>query len=41
MVTRRAKQKKMRQVDTGIAHIHTSFNNTIVAISDVAGQVLA
>ena len=31
----------MRQVDTGIAHIHTSFNNTIVAISDVAGQVLA
>ena len=40
MARQHKKTKKLRQVTTGIAHIHTSFNNTIVAISDLNGQVL-
>ena len=34
------KKKHFRQVPTGIAHIHSTFNNTIVSVSDEAGQVL-
>jgi small subunit ribosomal protein S11 len=38
--TSRGKQKEKRQVAHGKAHIHASFNNTIVSISDPQGNVL-
>ncbi len=36
----RGKQKDARQVAHGQAHIHSSFNNTIVSISDPQGNTL-
>ncbi|WWO99845.1 MAG: 30S ribosomal protein S11 [Candidatus Dasytiphilus stammeri] len=33
--------KNKKQVTDGIAHIHASFNNTIVTITDRLGNVLA
>ena len=38
--TPRAK-KARRQVSEGIAHVHASFNNTIITITDRAGGVLS
>ena len=38
-VTRKKRVKK--NVATGIAHIHSTFNNTIVSIADEAGNVVA
>ena len=35
------KRKITTNVDKGIVHIHASFNNTLVTITDVAGNVLA
>ena len=35
------KKKTRRNVAKGIAHIHSTFNNTIVTISDEAGNVVA
>ena len=37
-VTRRRDRKN---IEKGMAHIHSSFNNTIVTISDVQGNVLS
>ena len=37
-VTRRRDRKN---IDKGAAHIHSSFNNTIVTITDVQGNVLS
>jgi len=37
--TRRRKDRK--QVDRGMAHIQSSFNNTIVTITDVAGNAVS
>ncbi len=34
------KGKEKKNVATGVAHIHASFNNTIVTITDSAGNVL-
>ena len=34
------KGKERKNVANGIAHIHASFNNTIVTITDTAGNVL-
>jgi small subunit ribosomal protein S11 len=34
------KGKERKNVAMGIAHIHASFNNTIVTITDTAGNVL-
>jgi small subunit ribosomal protein S11 len=36
----RGKTKEKRQVPAGMAHIHASFNNTIVTITDPQGNVL-
>ena len=37
-----ARKKKVKRAYTkGIAHIHSTFNNTIVTISDEAGNVIA
>lgn len=38
--TSRGKAKEKRQVAAGMAHIHSSFNNTIVTITDPQGAVL-
>src|SRR3954468_14195140 len=35
------KKKERKHVSCGVAHIQASFNNTIVTISDQAGNVLA
>jgi len=35
------KKKEKRVVPNGIAHIHATFNNTIITISDMEGNVLA
>jgi len=35
------KKKVKKHVVDGIAHIHASFNNTIITITDVAGNVLS
>jgi small subunit ribosomal protein S11 len=37
----RAKKKVKKSVTDGIAHIHASFNNTIITISDRQGNALA
>ena len=37
----KARKKVKRQVSDGIAHINASFNNTLVTISDVQGNVIA
>jgi len=35
------KRKERKHVPTGIAHIQSTFNNTVVTISDPQGNVLA
>lgn len=37
----RVKKKVIRTVPAGIAHVKATFNNTIVAITDLAGNVVA
>ena len=35
------KRKVKRNIPTGVAHIHSTFNNTIVTITDVEGNAVA
>ena len=35
------KKRELKNVSQGVAHIRSSFNNTIVTIADQAGNVLA
>ena len=37
----KTKKKTMRNVPSGIAHVKATFNNTIVAITDLAGNVIS
>src|SRR5438045_8682530 len=37
----KTKKKVKKNVQSGIAHIQSTFNNTIVSISDVSGNVVA
>ena len=37
----RAKKKIKRTVSDGIAHVHASFNNTVITITDRQGNALA
>ncbi|QGG49160.1 30S ribosomal protein S11 [Heliorestis convoluta] len=37
----RTKRKERKQVDRGIAHIRSTFNNTIVTITDLTGATLS
>ena len=40
--TRKTVTKRNRKnIERGAAHIHSSFNNTIVSVTDVAGNVIA
>jgi small subunit ribosomal protein S11 len=38
---RTTKRKVKKNIPLGIAHIHTTFNNTIVTISDMDGNAIA
>lgn len=35
------KKKTMRTVTTGVAHVKSTFNNTIISITDLTGNVIA
>ena len=37
----KAKKKEKKNIAKGIAHIQATFNNTIVTISDIAGNTIA
>ncbi|WP_353893457.1 30S ribosomal protein S11 [Proteinivorax hydrogeniformans] len=37
----RPKRKERKNIERGAAHIHSTFNNTIITLSDVAGNTLA
>ena len=40
--TKKVKKKKVKKnVQSGIAHIQSTFNNTVVTITDVSGNVLS
>ncbi len=38
---KRVKKKVKKNIQTGVAHIHATFNNTIITITDVAGNTIA
>lgn len=37
----KGKQKEKKNVPAGVAHIHASFNNTLITITDPQGNVLS
>jgi small subunit ribosomal protein S11 len=37
----RTKKKERKNITTGVVHIQSTFNNTIVTITDAAGNVLS
>ena len=39
--TTRVRKRERKHVDSGVAHIHSTFNNTIVTITDPNGNVLS
>lgn len=39
--TTRAKRRQRKNVETGIAHIRSTFNNTIVTITDTQGNAIS
>ena len=39
--SRRPRKRDRKNVSTGIVHIKSSFNNTIVSITDTEGNVIA
>lgn len=41
VVRRSRKKKEKKNIERGIAHIRSSFNNTIVTITDVQGNALS
>jgi small subunit ribosomal protein S11 len=36
-----AKRKTRKNVQSGVAHVHASFNNTIITITDATGNVVS
>ncbi|MDR1194199.1 MAG: 30S ribosomal protein S11 [Peptococcaceae bacterium] len=40
-VVTRVKRRERKNVDRGIAHIQSTFNNTIVTITDVGGNAIS
>ncbi len=41
VVTKRTPRRNRKNIEKGVAHIHSSFNNTIVTITDVNGNVIS
>jgi small subunit ribosomal protein S11 len=39
--TKTRRKREVKNVQTGVSHIHASFNNTIVTIADAHGNVLS
>ena len=39
--TARVKQKEKKNIQQGVVHIQSTFNNTIVSISDMGGAVIS
>jgi len=39
--SRRPRKRDRKNVNTGVVHIKSSFNNTIISITDPAGNVIA
>jgi small subunit ribosomal protein S11 len=37
----RAKRKERKNVSSGVVHVNSSFNNTIITITDVQGNTIA
>ncbi|MGC7878577.1 30S ribosomal protein S11, partial [Desulforudis sp. 1190] len=37
----RTKKKERKHVEQGVAHIKSTFNNTVVSITDVRGNVIS
>ncbi|MHC4986593.1 MAG: 30S ribosomal protein S11 [Planctomycetota bacterium] len=37
---KRSRKKVKKNVQSGIAHIHSTFNNTMITVTDVAGNAL-
>ncbi|MBL0690321.1 MAG: 30S ribosomal protein S11 [Alphaproteobacteria bacterium] len=40
MIDNKKKKKNLRKVSVGIAHVTTTFNNTKVTVTDLAGNVI-
>ncbi len=38
---KKVKKRIKKNITTGVAHVHATFNNTIVTITDVAGNTIA
>ncbi len=38
---KKVKKRVKKNIPTGVAHVHATFNNTIVTITDVAGNTIA
>ena len=39
--TKQGKQKEKKNIPVGVAHIHASFNNTLVTITDPQGNAIS
>ncbi len=39
--SKKVRKKVRKNIQTGVAHIHATFNNTIVTITDVSGNAVA
>ncbi len=40
-VAKKTPRRNRKNIDKGAAHIHSSFNNTIVTVTDVQGNVIS
>jgi small subunit ribosomal protein S11 len=38
---KKGKKKVKKNVQSGVAHVHSTFNNTMITITDVSGNALA
>jgi small subunit ribosomal protein S11 len=39
--TKKVKKRVRKNIQTGVAHVQATFNNTLITITDVAGNTLA
>jgi small subunit ribosomal protein S11 len=39
-MAKRVKKRVKKNIQTGVAHIQATFNNTVVTITDVAGNTI-
>ena len=38
---KKVKKRVKKNIQTGLAHVHATFNNTLISITDVAGNTIA